>query len=319
MTSLAQPAVPSIDPAKFRNSEITADGERRASVRLAALRTLWFNTGTLCNLTCRNCYMESSPKNDSLAYITAAEVRTYLDEIEEAGLPTEEIGLTGGEPFMNPDIIAILETALERGHRVMVLSNAMRPMMKLRQALLALRERFAERLVIRVSLDHYSETLHEMERGKRSWRPTLDGLKFLAAAGFTVNVAGRTCWNEPEDKLRDGYARLFEKHSIPVDATDPVALVLFPEMDPGIDVPEITEQCWDILGVSPDAMMCATSRMVIKRRGAKAPIIVPCTLLPDDAQFELGERLADSAADVRLNHPHCARFCVLGGGSCSKG
>ena len=59
-------AVP-LDPFKFRDPELTAKGEKRAKVALRALETLWFNTGTLCNLTCRNCYIESSPRNDRLA------------------------------------------------------------------------------------------------------------------------------------------------------------------------------------------------------------------------------------------------------------
>jgi len=65
--------------------------------------------------------------------------------------------------------------------------------------------------------------------------------------------------------------------------------------------------------------MCATSRMVVKRKGEPAATVVPCTLLPYDERFDLGETLAQAAADVPLNHPHCARFCVLGGGSCSVG
>ena len=68
----------------------------------------------LCNLTCTHCYIESSPRNDRLSYISAAEVRTYLDEIGERSLGTEEIGFTGGEPFMNPDIVAMLEDSLSR-------------------------------------------------------------------------------------------------------------------------------------------------------------------------------------------------------------
>ena len=64
-----------LDPAKFRDPALTARGETRATVALRALETLWFNTGTLCNLTCRNCYIESSPRNDRLAYLTRAEVR----------------------------------------------------------------------------------------------------------------------------------------------------------------------------------------------------------------------------------------------------
>jgi hypothetical protein len=57
--------------------------------------------------------------------------------------------------------------------------------------------------------------------------------------------------------------------------------------------------------------------MVVKRKGEAHPVVVPCTLLPYDEQFTLGETLAEAARDVRLNHPHCARFCVLGGASCT--
>ena len=89
------------------------------------------------------------------------------------------------------------------------------------------------------------------------------------------------------------------------------------EMDASADVPEISEACWGILGVSPDALMCSSSRMVIKRTGAEQPVLVVCTLLPYDPQFELGQTLAEASCTVMLNHPHCARFCVLGGASCS--
>ena len=57
--------------------------------------------------------------------------------------------------------------------------------------------------------------------------------------------------------------------------------------------------------------------MVIKRKGADRPAVVACTLLPYDGQFALGDTLADAPRSVALNHPHCARFCVLGGASCS--
>jgi uncharacterized Fe-S cluster-containing radical SAM superfamily protein len=309
---------PLLDPRKFRDPAVTAKGERRARVALKSLRTLWFNTGTLCNLTCRNCYIESSPTNDRLAYLSAAEIGAYLDEIAQGGLPTEEIGFTGGEPFMNPDFPAMLEMCLARGFRVLVLTNAMRPMMKMAEALVAAKELGGERLVIRVSIDHYTRDMHEYERGERSWAPMLAGLRWLVAGGFNVHVAARSFTGQTEAELRRGFARLFADQAIPIDATDPVRLVIFPEMDPTADVPEITEACWGILNKSPDAMMCATSRMVVKRRGAPRPSVVACTLLPYDPQFELGHTLADAAGSVALNHPHCAKFCVLGGGSCTR-
>jgi sulfatase maturation enzyme AslB (radical SAM superfamily) len=308
-----------LDPAKFRDPETTARGERRAHVGLIALETLWFNTGTLCNLTCRNCYIESSPYNDSLAYLTAAEVAAYLDEIAALGLVTRRIGFTGGEPFMNPGIMAMIEDALARGFEVLVLTNGMRPMMKRAAALLALRERHGDRLAVRVSVDHYGRERHEEERGQRTWKPTIAGLTWLGANGFEVHVAGRTVWGEPEAELRAGFARLFEAIGLRLDASDPVRLVLFPEMDARIDVPEITEACWGILGKSPNDVMCATSRMIVRRKGEARATVMPCTLLPYDPRFELGHSLAEARRSVALNHPHCAKFCVLGGGSCSRG
>ena len=70
--------------AKFMNPDRTAKGEPRATVALKRLETLWINTGTLCNITCRNCYIESSPTNDRLAYISAAEVLPFLTEARDA-------------------------------------------------------------------------------------------------------------------------------------------------------------------------------------------------------------------------------------------
>ncbi len=307
-----------LDPAKFKDTLVTAKGEQRARVGLKALETLWFNTGTLCNLTCRNCYIESSPRNDRLVYLTAAEVGAYLDEIERDGHATRMIGFTGGEPFMNRELPAMLEDVLSRGLKAMVLTNAMKPMHRMKPALLALLARHGRNLTLRVSVDHYDRTVHEAERGARSWKPTIDGLAWLAAAGFDVHVAGRHFSAETEDQVRAGYAALFAEIGVPIDAHDPVSLVLFPEMDATVDVPEITTACWGILKKSPDSVMCASSRMVVKRKGAERPAVVACTLLPYDPQFELGDTLAESAGAVPLNHPHCAKFCVLGGAACSQ-
>lgn len=310
--------VAALDTRKFQDPRWTAKGEPRAAVALTALRMLWFNTGTRCNLTCRRCYIESSPTNDRLVYLGAAEVGGFLDEIAALGLPTGDIGFTGGEPFLNRDLPAMLADSLERGFRVLVLTNAMRPMMLKRDALLALKARHGARLALRVSLDHHAPEPHEDERGAGTWAPSLEGLLWLARQGFVVSVAGRTFSGESPEALRRGYAALFARHGLALDADDPEQLVLFPEMDSRADVPEITERCWGLLGLSPDSLMCATSRMVVKRKGAERPVVVACTLLPYDSRFELGHSLAEALGTVALNHPHCATFCVLGGASCRR-
>ena len=304
-------------PHKFRDPQLTATGVPRAHVTMERLTTLWFNTGTLCNIACRNCYIESSPRNDRLVYLTRGEVAAFLDEIESAGTGTQEIGFTGGEPFMNPDFIAMLHDSLARGFRVLVLTNAMRPMQRAKARLLDVRNKFGNRLTMRVSLDHFTPGRHEDERGPGTFRPTLDGLIWLARNSFRLAVAGRTMWGDDESTERAGYARLFAEHAIAVDAASPRELVLFPEIDPGADVPEITDACWGLLGKSPADVMCASSRMIVKRKGSDRPVVVACTLLPYDPRFELGVSLRAATRTVALNHPNCAKFCVLGGASCS--
>jgi hypothetical protein len=319
MSVMTPTAPPPLDPAKFQDPRVTAKGEARAAVALTGLRTLWVNTGTLCNIACSNCYIESSPRNDALVYITAGELRPFLEEIARDRLPVEEIGFTGGEPFLNRDLPAMLEDVLSRGHRALVLTNAMKPMRNHAAALLALRDRYGEALTLRISLDHYGAVLHDLERQEGSFAIALDGVRWLAREGFRIHIAGRSAFGgEGEAAMRAGFGALFAAQGIPVDAADPVALMLFPEMDAAVDVPEITTACWGILRKSPDSLMCASSRMLVKRRGAAAPAVLACTLLPYDNQFELGATLAEASRPVALNHPHCARFCVLGGAACSR-
>lgn len=305
-----------MNAARFTDPFTTADGAPRAHVALSALRTLWFNTGTLCNITCAHCYIESSPRNDRLAYLTLDDALPFLDEIARDRLPTTEIGFTGGEPFMNPHLPALLAETLGRGFNVLVLTNAMKPMTHRRALLADLHRAYPGRLTLRVSLDHPDPARHDAERGDGSHAATLDGLRWLARAGIPVHVAGRLVFDETDTRAR--YAALFATHAIPIDSADPVALMLFPELDATTPVPEITEACWGILHRSPDSVMCASSRMVVRRRDASRPAVLACTLLPYDPRFELGATLADAAGPVPLNHPHCAKFCVLGGAACSR-
>jgi sulfatase maturation enzyme AslB (radical SAM superfamily) len=311
---------------KFADPDRTVKGEPRAVVPLERMETLWINTGTLCNITCANCYIESSPLNDRLVYMTSSEVSAFLDEAEVLG--TREIGFTGGEPFMNPEFLEMLGDALRRGFDALVLTNAMQPMQRRRiqRALRDLEAKYGPKLTLRVSLDHHTQALHETERGAGTWDKALVGLDWLSANGLRIAIAGRTCWGESETEARAGYATLIEQRGWHIDAHDSAQLILFPEMEPADDVPEITTACWGILGKTPNDVMCAFSRMVVKRKGAAAPVVLPCTLLPYETAFEMGPTLAAAAhadggmfADgaVKLCHPYCAKFCVLGGGSCS--
>jgi hypothetical protein len=310
---------PKANLGKFQDSLVTADGSTRASVALSNPETLWFNTGTLCNIECANCYILSSPRNDALVYLTAAEVEDYLDQLEERNWRVREIAFTGGEPFMNPEMCAMANAALERGYEVLILTNAMRPMMRktVRQDLLVLNEKHPGKMTLRISLDHHSADIHDTERGAGSYAKTLEGMAWLRDNGFQMAVAGRITFAESEAEARKGFADLFAAQGFDIDSANPGQTVLFPEMDEAVEVPEITTACWGILNKAPEDVMCASSRMVVKRKGAEKPAVLACTLLPYAPEFELGTTLAEAEKPVALNHPHCAKFCVLGGASCS--
>ena len=106
-----------------------------------------------------------------------------------------------------------------------------------------------------------------------------------------------------------------ETRTIPIF---PLDLVLFPEMNLQDNTPEITKSCWEILDSNPKDMMCANSRMIVKRKEDSKTHVVSCTLIPYENNFSYGRNLKNSFKRVYLNHPFCSKFCVLGGASCSN-
>jgi len=299
---------------KFKDPITTADGSTRAFIEAKKIKTLWFNTGTLCNIECKNCYIESSPKNDRLVYITFEEVKLFIDEAIDKNLGTKEIGFTGGEPFMNKDVLKMIEYSLSKNFKVLVLSNAMKPMLNKREDLLKINH---QDLTIRVSIDHYQKEKHEEIRGKNTFNVMMEGLKWLNQNNFNYALATRLLWGEQEDQLRDNFNLFIDKYNLKLDAKSKEQLVTFAEMDEKVDTPEITTACWNLLGKNPDDIMCSSSRMVVKKKTSPKPSVIACTLLPYDDEFDLGQNLTNSLKKIYLNHKHCSKFCVLGGSSCS--
>ena len=299
---------------KFKDPITTADGSTRAFIEAKKIKTLWFNTGTLCNIECKNCYIESSPKNDRLVYITFEEVKLFIDEAIDEDLGTKEIGFTGGEPFMNKDVLKMIEYSLSKNFKVLVLSNAMKPMLNKREDLLKINH---QDLTIRVSIDHYQKEKHEEIRGKNTFNVMMEGLKWLNQNNFNYALATRLLWGEQEDQLRDNFNLFIDKYNLKLDAKSKEQLVTFTEMDEKVDTPEITTACWNLLGKNPNDMMCSSSRMVVKKKTSPKPSVIACTLLPYEDEFDLGQNLTNSLKKIYLNHKHCSKFCVLGGSSCS--
>src|SRR4029077_4897896 len=80
-------------------------------LELGHLDDLWFQVGgTLCNLQCRHCFISCHPHNRNFGFLNLEKVRRALDESVPLGV--KEYYFTGGEPFLNPDIVPILELTL---------------------------------------------------------------------------------------------------------------------------------------------------------------------------------------------------------------
>ena len=299
---------------KFNDLTLTANGKARAFIEAKQLKTLWFNTGTLCNLTCKNCYIESSPTNDRLSYLSFYEYLSFIHEAKEQNFNLTEIGFTGGEPFLNKDFPKMLNNAAQQNVDVLVLTNAMKPMLNKKSELLNIPK---ERLTFRVSIDHVDPKKHEAIRGQNSYEPMIEGLKWLRDNDFKMSLATRLMWGDSEEQTRKDFNAFILKHDLPMDANSTKDLVTFTEMDIKQDTPEITTECWTILNKNPESIMCSSSRMIVKKKGNEKPSVIACTLLPYDEAFDLGSTLKQSMQRIYLNHPHCSKFCVLGGSSCS--
>jgi sulfatase maturation enzyme AslB (radical SAM superfamily) len=215
---------------------------------------------------------------------------------------------------MNKDILKMVDYALEKKFKVLILSNAMKPMLNKKEELLKLRQ---PNLTIRVSIDHYNKTKHEEVRGKGTYEVMMKGLNWLSKNNFNFALATRLLWDESENNLRQNFQEFINTYQLNLDAYSNEQLVTFAEMDEKIDTPEITTDCWGILNKDPNDIMCSWSRMVVKKKGSKKPSVIACTLLPYDEEFDLGESLTNSLQKIYLNHKHCSKFCVLGGSSCS--
>lgn len=159
---------------------------------------LWIYTNFHCNLACDYCVVASSPHARRREF-DPARFRALVDEAVDEGF--EELYLTGGEPFVHPDAVALVEYAASRLPTV-VLTNAM--LFTGRRARELARLAHHPRLTIQSSIDGARPETHDRMRGAGSWRRAMDGLAFAAGLGLPLRVAmTETPHNRDEvDELR---------------------------------------------------------------------------------------------------------------------
>lgn len=292
---------------------VTPEGKPRGYIQPHTLRELWFHTGTRCNLGCGFCLEGAGPREDRIDLLTFDDARGFIDEA--VALDVDQLSFTGGEPFVNPDIVRMLDYALD--HRpCLVLTNATAPLRKQFDAIRALADK-PNRLRFRVSLDYPDPVRHDANRGAGSFALALRTMRDLHAVGFAISIARHREAGENSAEVAAGYQAIFRQIGLPADTT----IISFPELYPPgdhADTPDITENCMTTYKdeTSRAEFMCAFSKMVVKIDGRVG--VYACTLVDDDPDYDLGSTLTESM-DVRviLRHHRCFS-CFSAGTSCSE-
>jgi len=292
----------------------TSRNEPRGYIQPQILEELWFHTGTNCNLRCPFCFEGSKPGDQRIELLTLEDARGFIDEALDLGVKT--FSFTGGEPFVNPDILEILALALEY-RPCLVLTNATEPLMKRMTEVQRLRDK-PNMLKFRISLDYPDPDKHDELRGKGSFNKALTTLGQLFKAGFSVSIARRMVTGEDSGVVDKAYAHIFR--SAGIDQNIPI--IKFPEFHlPGSlpHVPEITETCMTryLDSRQRESFMCNFSKMIVRKDGRCG--VYACTLVDDNNSYDLGSTLKGAMQKrVMLGHHRCYS-CFACGTSCSEG
>lgn len=277
------------------------------------LKELWFHTGTECNLLCSFCMEGSKPGDNRLNAITLNDAKPLMQEALALGV--EQFSFTGGEPFVIPEMVSILDYALEC-NPCLVLTNATHPLWNRLPQLASLSDKPFP-LSFRVSLDHPDPEKHDAERGRGNFNLSLKAMHALHKLGFRVSIARQSAAGEDVEAVNRAYLPFFQKAGVPEDTH----IVVFPEFhepDSNPDVPGITESCMTAYKTEQqrDEFMCNFSKMVVKKNGRMR--VYACTLVDDDEDFDLGGSLAEAMDErVMLKHHRCYS-CFACGTSCSE-
>lgn len=287
---------------------MTTKGEPRGYIDFISLKQLWINTGSICNLNCPNCFEESGPKSKRIQTITLDDLRPYLAIAKEQNVPS--FGITGGEPFMNTEIMDILEATLSVAP-CLVLTNGTKALKHYLPQLALLSPQQKQKLTFRISIDSPDEKAHDTHRGEGSFLMAWQHLKALSSLGFPIAIARQMQQNEDSKQVYNVFQNLLTQYDLPKNTT----VVAFPDLA-RTQTPEISENCISTYHTPQSCanFMCATTRMLAKKDNKVS--VYACTLVDDDEFFNFGQTL-DQALNQRtyLKHKRCFA-CFSSGVSC---
>ncbi len=282
------------------------------TVDLTHLDHLWFQVaGTRCNLTCHHCFISCSPRNDAFGFLSLAAVRERLAESVRLGV--KEYYFTGGEPFLNPDMTAILVETLQYGPATVLTNGTV-----FKDAWLA-RLRDAEReslfsLEFRVSIDGFSPETNDPIRGEGTFARALRGIRQLVDFEFLPIITAARTWPIEDDQPVVGR---FERMLKASGYTRP-RLKILPTLQLGAEADRtcgyrsserVTPEM--LAGFDIRQLVCEHSRIVTDRGVHVCPILIES---PDSL---MAEHLAEAAAPFKLRHGACFT-CYQYGAICSN-
>lgn len=281
------------------------------SVPLLALDTLWFQVaGTLCNIECTHCFISCSPRNHAHEMMTLADVERWLGEAKSLGV--REYYFTGGEPFMNRDLLPILAATLRQGPAT-VLTNGMllRPETCVRLRTLFDTSEYS--LDLRVSLDGFDRDAHDAIRGKGVWDRVMAGLQNLAAVGINPVITVTTAAEGVE--TGEGRARFLDV--IRSFGLDRPRLKILPLFRIGAEEKRTRayadwERLTDDALTAADAsiLQCASGRMVTSRG------VYVCPILIEEPQARMGDAIGETLRPFPLAYGAC-HTCWVDGVTCT--
>lgn len=277
-------------------------------VPLLALDTLWLQVaGTICNIECTHCFISCSPKNHAHEMMTLADVTSRLAEARVLGV--REYYFTGGEPFMNRDMLAILERTLQQGPAT-VLTNGMLLRQEVCARLRAIADASEYSLDIRVSLDGVDRASHDAIRGAGVWDRVMAGLRNLADVGINPVVTV----TEAADGVGSNEGRTRFLELIRSFGFDKPRLKVLPLFRIGAEETRTRAyEAWERLTELPPAdaevLQCSSCRMVTSRG------VFVCPILIEEPEARMGDSIAETLRPFSLRYGAC-HTCWVDGVSC---
>lgn len=277
------------------------------------LETLWFQiSGTLCNLRCTHCFISCSPDNHSLEMMEKDEVFGFLDQAKELGV--KEVYYTGGEPFLHPDVVEIVERTL-RDFPTSILTNGLPLNDKRAERLREIAAHSPYSLEIRISLDSHLEEENDAIRGKGTFRQALAAYKRLYERGILpiLTVSEIQSYLRPGDVHRNAYEKYVDLlKSIGVDRP---RIKIIPVFEMGmLPTPQQPRSVSHGMmnGFDHSLLQCSSSRMVAHNG------IYACPILVGEERAKMGSgSLKEALQPCSLYHTSC-HTCYVTGMTCKN-